>query len=66
MNDIKTIVAAENQGKTFAEIGASPLARQFREFAGSFLGIGFDQDEGGKSGEAGVKSGLSSLFTRKN
>jgi pilus assembly protein CpaE len=35
-NDIKSAVAAENQGKTLLEIGNSLLARQFKEFAGYF------------------------------
>jgi len=32
-NDIKTVVSAENQGKTVMEIGVSTLERQFREVA---------------------------------
>lgn len=36
-NDIKTIVAAENQGKTVPEVGISVLSRQFRELAAELL-----------------------------
>jgi pilus assembly protein CpaE len=36
-NDIKTVVMAENQGKTILELGSSPLAGQFDQLAKSFL-----------------------------
>jgi pilus assembly protein CpaE len=36
VNDIKSVVAAENQGKTLLEVGNSLLCRQFKEFAGFF------------------------------
>jgi pilus assembly protein CpaE len=36
VNDIKNVVAAENQGRTLIEAGNSVLCRQFKEFAGFF------------------------------
>jgi pilus assembly protein CpaE len=36
VNDIKNVVAAENQGKTLLEIGNSLLCRQFKEFSNYF------------------------------
>jgi len=36
-NDIKTIVTAENQGKTIIEVGASLLEKQVRDFAQSLM-----------------------------
>jgi Flp pilus assembly CpaE family ATPase len=38
-NDIKAIVAAENEGKTIPEIGNSPLTKQFRDLAGVLAGV---------------------------
>lgn len=38
-NDIKTIVTAENQGKTILEIGNSPLGGQLEQLAGLLLGL---------------------------
>lgn len=37
-NDIKTVVAAENQGRTISEIGASLLEKQFRDIAAVICG----------------------------
>lgn len=37
-NDIKTVVDAENQGKTIVEIGSSLLERQMRDMARGFCG----------------------------
>jgi len=34
VNDIRSIVSAENQGKTILECGNSAIAKQFKEFAG--------------------------------
>ena len=37
-NDIKTVVAAENQGRTITEIGVSLLEKQFRDMAAVICG----------------------------
>jgi pilus assembly protein CpaE len=63
-NDIRTIVSAENQGKTILEVGSSMLSRQFREFAGSFLGI--MTDSSGKGDSSTGKSTMSGLFSKKS
>lgn len=70
INDIKTVVAAENQGKTIPEIGNSPLARQFRELAARII----TKHTGEKIIVPGIaepvartqepKAGLSGLFKR--
>lgn len=36
-NDIKTIVTAENQGKTILELGSSPLGNQLHQLAGMLV-----------------------------
>ncbi len=38
-NDIKTIVTAENQGKTILEIGNTPLGTQLEQLAGLLIGM---------------------------
>lgn len=38
-NDIKTIVTAENQGKTILEIASSPLGNQLEQLAGLLAGL---------------------------
>lgn len=38
-NDTKSIVSAENQGKTVSEIGTSPLAGQFKDLAGYLVAL---------------------------
>ncbi len=63
-NDIRTIVSAENQGKTILEVGNSMLSRQFKEFAGSFLGIMHEATS--KQDTSSGKSGISGLFSKKN
>jgi Flp pilus assembly CpaE family ATPase len=64
-NDIKAIVAAENEGKTIPEVGNSPLAKQFRDLAGLLAGVSTLPviDNSG----AATKPGLSlvSVFNRK-
>lgn len=61
-NDIKSIVSAENQGKTLLETGNSALSRQFKEFAGFF-------DKGSTMGtnseEAQTKLKFSGLLGKK-
>lgn len=37
-NDIKTIVAAENEGKTVLQVGQTPIAQQFKDFADLLAG----------------------------
>lgn len=66
MNDIKTIVAAENEGKTIPELGNSPLAKQFRDFAGFFTGA-TPHPAADTLNENSTKHSLSlaSVFTRK-
>lgn len=39
-NDIKTVVAAENKGKTVVETSQSPLEKQFRDLARILAGLG--------------------------
>jgi len=56
-NDIKTVVAAENQGKTIMEVGSSLLERQFKELASVFA----KEEEAGSGKKAG-RGGLSSLL----
>jgi pilus assembly protein CpaE len=63
VNDIKTVVAAENQGKTLLEVGNSQLAKQFKEFAGFFeKGSGADDTA---PVAAAKKTGLSGLLGKK-
>jgi pilus assembly protein CpaE len=66
-NDIRTIVSAENQGKTILEVGNSLLGRQFKEFAGSFLGVdAADEPMPKASTGSSNKSGLTGLFAKKS
>ncbi len=60
-NNIRTVVAAENQGKTIPELGPSELGRQFKDLAGSILG---DIAAGSAVSEAGGKKGFG--FFRKS
>ena len=69
-NDTKSIVSSENQGKTVAEIGNTPLTQQFNELAAHLVGLRDGQPvavphAGGAIGEGGKKPSLSSLFQRK-
>lgn len=66
-NDIKTIVAAENEGKTIPEIGNSALAKEFRDFAGIFTGATKVGEQKPELNENSTKQGLSlaSLFNKK-
>jgi pilus assembly protein CpaE len=64
-NDIKTVVTAENRGKTVFEIEPSPLAKQIRDFARGFLpNAKHSQNTGGEHASP-VKSVKSSLFSKK-
>jgi pilus assembly protein CpaE len=54
VNDIKSVVGAENQGKTLLEGDNSVLARQFKEFAGYFGKE--DADGAMAAAESAVKS----------
>ena len=63
-NDIKSVVAAENQGKTIIEIGNSPLERQFRDMAQGLLGLQEDAAPRTSPLQQGGKSGLGSLFRK--
>ena len=66
-NDIRTIVSAENQGKTILEVGNSLLGRQFKEFAGSFLGAdATDEPMSKASAGSSSKSGLTGFFAKKS
>ncbi|MBN8531354.1 MAG: AAA family ATPase [Alphaproteobacteria bacterium] len=66
-NDIKTIVSAENQGKTIQEVGSSMLARQFREFASGFLDgeAPAGQDKLNQSSSKSPLHSLSSVFSKR-
>lgn len=44
-NDIKTVVTAENQGKTILELGSSALASQFDQLAGSYVNAKEDKSK---------------------
>jgi len=59
VNDIKSVVAAENQGKTLLEVGNSVLCRQFKEFAGYFYKD--DTDNNGETSGSAIKSAASNL-----
>lgn len=63
-NDTKSVVTAENQGKTVMEIGGSPLAAQFRDLAG-YLVSQRDGTAYVPSSNTAGKPSLSSLFQRK-
>jgi pilus assembly protein CpaE len=62
-NDTKSVITAENQGKTVMEIGGSPLAGQFKDLAGYLIskrdGTTYVPDS------AAGKASLASLFQRK-
>lgn len=46
-NDIRSIVMAENQGKTLLEVGQGSISSQFRTLASSLISAGPDSDAGG-------------------
>lgn len=58
-NDIKTVVTAENQGKTILELGSSPLANQLEQVAGFYVG----KDDKTKKAAASSGGGFS-LFKK--
>jgi pilus assembly protein CpaE len=58
-NDIKTIAAAENEGKTIPEIGHSQLAKQFKELAATIAGESLNENS-----TQGNVSSLSSMFKK--
>jgi len=62
VNDIKSVVAAENQGKTLLEAGNSLLCRQFKEFAGFFEKATGTTDT---AAATPARSGLSGLLGKK-
>ncbi len=67
-NDIKTIVSAENEGKTVPEVGSSLLAKQFRELASHLVGENLvDENESALNQTAtkGPLSSLASAFTKR-
>lgn len=65
-NDTKTVVTAENQGKTVMELGHSPLATQFRDLAGYLVAAreGKVYTPPGAPAASG-KPSISSLFQRR-
>lgn len=64
-NDTKSVVGAENQGKTVVEIGNSQLAGQFKDFAGHLIGTCKGVPYNPASNLTGAKPSLASLFQRK-
>jgi len=60
VNDIKSVVAAENQGKTLMEIDNSVLSRQFKEFSGFFINKDGTDNSRELSGSS-IKSGILGL-----
>lgn len=66
-NDIKTVVEAENMGKTILEVGQSGLAQQFREFSATFLPETVRQNmpEVGSEKEIPSAAGILNLFRKK-
>jgi len=63
-NDTKTVVTAENQGKTVMEIGNSALATQFKDLAGYLVSM---RDGSAYTPSNGVqgKASITSLFQRR-
>ena len=63
-NDIKSVVSAENQGRTILEVGSSLLETQFKEFSAGLVKSNArgKQEEDNRSVP---KIGISSLFSRK-
>lgn len=63
-NDTKTVVTAENQGKTVMEIGNSALATQFKDLAGYLVSM---RDGSAYTPSAGAqgKASITSLFQRR-
>jgi pilus assembly protein CpaE len=57
-NNIRTVVAAENQGKTIAELGSSDLAAQIKNLAGSLIGVTTANTTISKN-DGGTKKGFS-------
>lgn len=65
-NDTKSVVTAENQGKTVMEIGGSPLAAQFKDLAGYLVSMreGKAYTPSQDAQQTG-KPSISSLFQRR-
>ncbi|MGB1539445.1 MAG: hypothetical protein ACPG80_00650, partial [Rickettsiales bacterium] len=63
-NDTKSVVTAENQGKTILEVGQSQLSQQFKDLAGYLISLR-DGTPYQPAAEAPKAQGLTSLFTRK-
>jgi pilus assembly protein CpaE len=61
-NDIKTVVAAENEGKTLVEVGSSLLERQVREMARTLSGRAAPEKA---EAEPRARKGLKGLFQNK-
>ncbi len=59
-NDTKTVITAENNGRTILEGSNSDLSRQFRKFAGFLCKADSDMNSG-----TAVKSRLAGLMNRK-
>lgn len=64
-NDTKSVLTAENQGKTVLEVGTSPLVTQFKDLAGHYVGLQEGSPYVPSSGQPGAKPSISSLFQRK-
>lgn len=67
-NDIKTVVQAENQGKTIIELGSSQLQREFKQLAKHLLetsGQAFHDAEAEEEQEKEKKGGLFSLIGKR-
>lgn len=63
-NDTKTVVTAENQGKTVTEVGGSALAQQFKDLAGYIVSLKEGTEYTPSSGVG--RSAFTSIFQRKN
>lgn len=63
-NDTKTVVTAENQGKTVMEIGNSALATQFKDLAGYLVSMRDGSAYTPSTGAQG-KASITSLFQRR-
>lgn len=63
-NDTKTVVTAENQGKTVMELGNSTLATQFKDLAGYLLSVHEGKPYTPASAPA-AKAPITSLFQRR-
>lgn len=64
-NDTKTVVTAENQGKTVMEIGNSALSSQFKDMAGYLVGMQEGKAYTPAQQDSTGKASISSLFQRR-